>query len=149
MRCPFCSSSEMRVIDKRASDDRTIRRRRECLKCKKRFTTYERVDFGVSVVKRDGRREPFDRSKLKIGITKACEKRPISLKMIEKLVDDVELNLRENYGPEVKSSVIGDIVMEKLRGLDEVAYVRFASYYKQFKDIKSFEKELKGLRKNG
>jgi transcriptional repressor NrdR len=149
MRCPFCSSSEIRVIDKRASDDRTIRRRRECLKCKKRFTTYERVDFGVSVVKRDGRREPFDRSKLKIGITKACEKRPISLRMIEKLVDDVESNLRANYGPEVKSSVIGDIVIEKLRNLDEVAYVRFASYYKQFKDIKSFEKELKDLRKNG
>jgi transcriptional repressor NrdR len=149
MHCPFCSSSQIRVVDKRASDDRTIRRRRECLKCKKRFTTYERVDFGVSVVKRDGRREPFDRSKLKIGITKACEKRPISLRMIEKLVDDVELNLRENYGPEVKSSVIGDVVMEKLRDLDEVAYVRFASYYKQFKDIKSFEKELKDLRKNG
>lgn len=149
MRCPFCSSSQIRVVDKRASDDRTIRRRRECLKCKKRFTTYERVDFGVSVVKRDGRREPFDRSKLKIGITKACEKRPISLRTIEKLVDDVESNLRENYGPEVKSSVIGDIVMEKLRDLDQVAYVRFASYYKQFKDIKSFEKELKDLRKNG
>ena len=99
------------------------------------------------MVKRDGRREPFDRNKLRIGITKACEKRPISLKMIEKVVDEVESNLRENFGPEVKSSLIGDIVMEKLRDLDEVAYVRFASYYKQFKDIKSFEKELKILRK--
>jgi transcriptional repressor NrdR len=147
MRCPFCNSSRIRVVDKRPSDDRTIRRRRECIKCKKRFTTYERVDFDISVVKRDGRREPFDRNKLKIGIMKACEKRPVGLKMIEKMVDEVESNLRENFGPEVKTDVIGDIVMEKLRDLDEVAYVRFASYYKQFKDIRSFEKELKTLRK--
>ena len=104
------------------------------------------MDFGISVVKRDGRREPFDRNKLKIGIMKACEKRPVSLKIIDKMVDEVESNLRENFGPEVKSSMIGDIVMEKLRELDEVAYVRFASYYKQFKDIRSFEKELKILR---
>ncbi|MFH0711303.1 MAG: transcriptional regulator NrdR [Candidatus Aenigmatarchaeota archaeon] len=147
MRCPFCNNTKIKVIDKRPSDEQTIRRRRECLKCKKRFTTYERADFDISVVKRDGRREPFNRNKLKIGLMKACEKRPISLRMIEKMVDDVETKLRENFGPEVKSSVIGDIVMEKLRDIDEVAYVRFASYYKQFKDIKSFEKELKELRK--
>lgn len=146
MRCPFCNSSKIRVIDKRPSDDRTIRRRRECIKCKKRFTTYERVDFGISVVKRDGRREPFDRNKLKIGIMKACEKRPISLRIIEKMVDEVESNLRANFGPEVKSSVIGDIVMDKIKDADEIAYVRFASYYKQFKDVKSFEKVLKELR---
>jgi len=147
MRCPFCSGTKIRVLDKRSSDDVTIRRRRECLKCKKRFTTYEKIDMDLAVQKRDGRRESFDRNKLKSGITKACEKRPISLRMIERTVDDVENELRENFSSEVKSSDIGELVMEKLKELDQVAYVRFASYYKDFRDIKSFEKELRNLRK--
>lgn len=147
MRCPFCNSSKIRVVDKRSSDETTIRRRRECVKCKKRFTTYERIDVDLVVAKRDGRREPFDRNKLKLGIIKACEKRPIGLKVIERTVDEVENELRENFSSEIKSSEIGDFVMKKLKDLDQVAYVRFASYYKDFRDIKSFEKELRNLRK--
>jgi transcriptional repressor NrdR len=134
-------------VDKRSSDETTIRRRRECVKCKKRFTTYERIDVDLVVAKRDGRREPFDRNKLKLGIIKACEKRPIGLKVIERTVDEVENELRENFSSEIKSSEIGDFVMKKLKDLDQVAYVRFASYYKDFRDIKSFEKELRNLRK--
>ena len=147
MKCPYCSSSRIRVIDKRASDDKTVRRRRECIKCKKRFTTYERIDTDIVVVKRDGRREPYRREKLKSGIIKACEKRPIPLRQIERMVDEIESKIREMHSSEIKSGDIGDLVMEKLRELDEVAYVRFASYYKNFKDIEDFEKELKRLRK--
>jgi len=147
MRCPFCNSSKIRVVDKRASDEATIRRRRECVKCKKRFTTYEKVDVDLIVLKRDGRRESFDRNKLKCGIVKACEKRPISLRDIEKTVDEVEKELKEHFSSEIKSSDIGDLVMKKLKQLDQVAYVRFASYYKDFSNVRSFEKELRNLRK--
>ncbi len=147
LKCPYCSTNRIKVVDKRPSDDRTVRRRRECLKCKKRFTTYERIDTDIVVVKRDGRREPFQREKLKSGIIKACEKRPVPLRQIERMVDEIESELREMHSSEIKSAVVGDMVMEKLRELDEVAYVRFASYYKNFRDIGEFEKELKKLRK--
>jgi len=144
MYCPYCKSAKIRVIDKRNSEDgKAIRRRRECLKCKKRFTTYERADMDLIVIKRDGRREKFDRNKLKTGIMKACEKRPIGMRIIERIVNEVEAKLRELHMPEIKSGIIGDIVMEKLKSLDEVAFVRFASYYKEFKDIQSFKKSLK------
>jgi len=142
--CPFCKSPRTRVIDKRDTErGKVIRRRRECLKCKKRFTTYERVSLDLIVIKKDGRRERFDREKLKTGIMKACEKRPISLRTIERLVNEIESELRELHTPEIKSRTIGDIVMKKLKKLDEVAYVRFASYYKPFKDVKSFKKALR------
>jgi transcriptional repressor NrdR len=147
MRCPYCSSEKIRVVDKRASDERTIRRRRECLSCKKRFTTYERVETDLIVIKRDGRRERFDRNKLRTGIIKACEKRPVSLRTIERLTKEIESELRNLSTSEIKSSTIGDLVLKKLRAVDKVAYVRFASYYKHFKNIGEFEKELKRLKK--
>lgn len=148
MRCPHCSSLENRVIDKRETNDqKVIRRRRECLKCKSRFTTYERIEPDLIVIKKDRRRERFDRNKLKTSIIKACEKRPISLRTIERLTNEIESELKELGSSEVKSSTIGDLVMKKLHKIDEVAYVRFASYYKHFKDVESFEKELKKLRK--
>jgi len=144
MYCPYCKSPETKVVDKRTSEEgKAIRRRRECLKCKKRFTTYERADMDLIVIKKDGRREKFDRSKLKTGIMKACEKRPISLRIIERLVNEIEAKLRDLHTTEIRSSIIGDIIMKKLKKLDKVAYVRFASYYKDFTDIKSFKKTLK------
>jgi len=148
MKCPYCSSTETKVVDKRVTEDlESNRRRRECLKCGKRFTTYERVETeDLIVIKKDGRREKFDKNKLKTSIMKACEKRPIPLKTIEKMVDEIESELKDKYLHEVETRVIGDFVMEKLRNLDEVAYVRFASYYKHFTDIKSFEDELRKLR---
>jgi len=144
MYCPYCKSPKTKVVDKRTSEEgKAIRRRRECLKCKKRFTTYERADMDLIVIKKDGRREKFDRSKLKTGIMKACEKRPISLRIIERLVNEIEAKLRDLHTTEIRSSIIGDIIMKKLKKLDKVAYVRFASYYKDFTDIKSFKKTLK------
>jgi len=144
MLCPYCKSPKTKVVDKRETDrEKVIRRRRECLKCKKRFTTYERAEAGLIVVKRNGRRERFDRNKLKIGIIKACEKRPISIRTIEKLVNDVESKLRDLHTSETKSKIIGDMVMEKLKKLDKVAFVRFASYYKRFTGVESFKKVLK------
>ena len=144
MYCPYCKSSKTKVVDKRnTEEDRAIRRRRECLKCKKRFTTYERADTDLIIIKGDGRREQFDRNKLKTGIMKACEKRSIGLKTIEKLVNGVEVMLRELHSSEIRSRTIGDIVMQKLKKLDEVAYIRFASYYKHFGDVQSFKKTLK------
>lgn len=147
MKCPFCSSKKTRVIDKRISDDlESNRRRRECLKCGKRFTTYERIEKSdLTVIKKDGRRERFDRNKIKMGIMKACDKRPVSLDTIEKIVDDVESEIREHYPEEVSTAKIGDIVIDKLKNVDEVAYVRFAAYYRHFADVKSFENELKKL----
>ncbi|MEM5805536.1 MAG: transcriptional regulator NrdR [Candidatus Aenigmatarchaeota archaeon] len=146
MRCPFCNHPELKVVDKRNSSDQ-IRRRRECEACGKRFTTYERIEISpLIVIKRDGRREKFDRNKVKIGIMKACEKRPISQETIERIVTEIEAKLRNMDSIEIPSSVIGDAVMEKLKELDEVAYVRFASVYKQFKDIESFERELDVLK---
>ncbi len=147
MQCPYCSSSEIKVIDKRISDAKSNRRRRECLKCGKRFTTYERVEMtDLMIIKKDGRREAFDRDKIKRGIIKACDKRPISIKQIEKLVDEVEADVRRHYTDEVNSRDVGEVIIKKLKPLDEVAYVRFAAHYKQFTDFKTFEKELKKLK---
>ncbi|MBI1978736.1 MAG: transcriptional repressor NrdR [Candidatus Aenigmarchaeota archaeon] len=148
MNCPYCSSEDTKVIDKRPSDDKTFRRRRECDKCHKRFTTYERIEIvPLTIIKRDGRREDFDRNKIRIGIMKACEKRPINQEKIEKVVDEIENELRNMDSTEIKSKIIGDMVSERLKTLDEVAYIRFASVYKKFKDIESFEKELKELKR--
>lgn len=145
MRCPSCAYKETKVIDSRLSKDgASIRRRRECLKCKKRFTTYEYVEeVPLMVVKSDGRRQPFDRKKLIAGILKACEKRPISVDKVEELTTSIEREIQKKFEREVKSRDIGEIVMSKLAGLDEVAYVRFASVYRQFRDVNQFMGELK------
>ena len=147
MKCPFCGHTEDKVIDSRSSnEDRSVRRRRECLKCKKRFTTYEYVEEApLMLIKKDGRREAFDRNKIINGIVKACEKRPVSMEKIEAMVDKVEKELQKSFDKEVKADAIGELVMEHLHKLDEVAYVRFASVYRQFKDINHFMKELKDL----
>ncbi len=145
MRCPYCGYKEDKVVDSRASSETdSIRRRRECLKCQRRFTTYEHIeDMALMVVKKDGQRQAFDRNKLISGILKSCEKRPVSANKIERLVDDVERTLQRKHEKEVQSSQIGGMVMKKLHGLDEVAYVRFASVYREFKDVTEFMKELK------
>ncbi len=149
MKCPFCSYVENRVIDSRISKDgNAIRRRRECAGCGKRFTTYEFVEEVLPmVVKKDGRREPFDRSKILVGIKKACEKRPISVDVIEEIADRVEQACRDYPDKEIPSAVIGERVMAELHDLDEVAYVRFASVYRQFRDANEFLEELEDLRK--
>lgn len=151
MKCPFCGHTESRVVDSRISKDaESIRRRRECLKCRKRFTTSERGEETLPlIVKKDGRREPFDRQKIFSGLKKACEKRPISVDTLEKIVSRIEQGLMESGDREVKSSVIGEKVMEELYNLDGVAYVRFASVYRQFKDINQFMKELNDLLAHG
>lgn len=147
MKCPFCAHTEDKVIDSRSSnEDKSVRRRRECMKCKKRFTTYEYIEeVPLMVIKKDGRRESFDRNKIISGIMKACEKRPVSVEKIEAVVDRVEKELQKSFDKEVKAQVVGNLVMEYLHKLDEVAYVRFASVYRQFKDINHFMKELKDL----
>lgn len=147
MKCPFCHNGENRVIDSRISKDGSaIRRRRECLACNKRFTTYEVVeDVLPMVVKKDGRREPFDRMKIRNGLIKALEKRPISIDEIDSVVDQVERSCQESMGKEIPSSMIGEKVMEELQKLDAVAYVRFASVYRQFRDVNDFLDELKDL----
>lgn len=151
MICPFCSSTETKVIDKRESENLlATRRRRECLKCKKRFTTYERIETQeITIVKKDGRRELYSRQKLAAGILKACEKRPIGREQIENIVDEVEIELRNMPSTEVASKRMGELVMSKLKQLDKVAYIRFASVYREFTDLRSFEKELVLLRKKG
>ena len=145
MRCPYCGNRKDSVIDSRVSKNASsVRRRRECLKCKRRFTTYEYVErIPLMVIKKDGRREPFDREKLMGGILKACEKRPVSIERIERLVDDIERKLEKKYDQEVKSKEIGELVMNNLHELDEIAYVRFASVYRQFKDVNQFVREIK------
>jgi len=145
MKCPFCAHSENKVIDSRISKDgNAIRRRRECLGCGKRFTTYEFVEEVLPmVVKKDGRREPFDRTKIRAGIKKACEKRPISTDVIEAVVDNVERSCQEFQDKEIPSSAIGEKVMKELQALDGVAYVRFASVYREFRDVSDFVEELK------
>lgn len=150
MKCPFCGNAENKVIDSRISKDgKAIRRRRECLGCAKRFTTYEFVeDIMPMVVKKDGRREPFDRMKIRNGVMTACEKRPISMEAMEKIVDDVEQACQE-FQTEITSSVIGEKVMAELKALDGVAYVRFASVYRQFRDVGEFMAELKDLLSKG
>jgi transcriptional repressor NrdR len=151
MKCPFCGHVESRVVDSRISRDaESIRRRRECLKCKKRFTTSERGEETLPlIIKKDGRREPFDRQKIFSGLKKACEKRPISVDILEKIVSRIEQSLIESGEREIKSSVVGERVMEELYHLDGVAYVRFASVYRQFKDINQFLKELSDLLAHG
>lgn len=147
MKCPFCNYADTKVIDSRAQDDNAvIRRRRLCESCGKRFTTYERIDMiPITVIKRDGTREIFDKTKLMGGIMKSCNKRPVTAKQIEELVDDVENTLIGGGEREVESKVIGNMVMDRLKELDEVAYVRFASVYRQFKDINTFIDELQKM----
>jgi len=149
MKCPYCGYPDTKVLDKRETTEGDVtRRRRECLKCKKRFTTYERVEtLSLTVVKKDGRREAFDKNKLISGMLKACEKRPISREEIEKIADDIEARLRMQRTTEVSSREIGNMVMKKLKKLDKVAYIRFASVYKEFGDLEDFQKELKRLLK--
>lgn len=147
MKCPFCNYADTKVIDSRGQDDNSvIRRRRLCESCGKRFTTYERIDMiPVTVIKRDGTREIFDKNKLLGGILKSCNKRPVTAKQIEMLVDDIENTLTGSGEREVHSKDIGNMVMERLKELDEVAYVRFASVYRQFKDINTFIDELEKM----
>ncbi|MBX5490644.1 MAG: transcriptional repressor NrdR [Chloroflexi bacterium] len=145
MRCPYCHSRETKVVDKRDADGIT-RRRRRCEHCQGRFTTYERPEVArLLIVKKDGRREEFNRAKLRAGIEKACAKRPVSAETIERLVDEIELELRRREGLEVPNEVVGELVMEKLRALDKVAYIRFASVYRKFSDVSSFEEEIRKL----
>ena len=150
MKCPYCSYEESKVIDSRPTDEgERIRRRRECLKCGKRFTTYEIIEtVPVIVIKKDGSREAFDRDKLLRGLLRACEKRPVPLNLLEEAVDDIQNTLQNTLDREVSSSRIGEYAMEKLKSIDEVAYVRFASVYRQFKDINTFMEELTRIMKN-
>ena len=145
MKCPYCGYKEDKVVDSRATAERSaVRRRRECLKCGKRFTTYEYVEeVSLMVIKNDSRREPFDRKKVLAGIIKACEKRPVSVERMEEIVIQVERAIQIRSGREVSSNRIGELVMERLKSLDDVAYVRFASVYRQFKDLGQFMEELK------
>lgn len=147
MKCPFCNDNETKVLDSRPTEDNTsIRRRRECLSCQKRFTTYEKVeDIPVYIVKKDGTREPFNKRKILSGVLRSCEKRPVSISDIEKLVDDIEKHIYNTMKQEVNSQYIGELVMDKLKKLDDVAYVRFASVYKQFKDINTFLEEVQKI----
>ena len=147
MHCPFCKFKETKVSDSRLSKDgSSIRRRRECLSCQKRFTTYEYIEqLPLMVIKKDGRRQPFDRTKIIAGLVKACEKRPVSIDKIEGLTNEIERIVRKKFDREVDSNVVGEIIMEKLAMLDEVAYVRFASVYRQFRDINQFMSELKNI----
>ncbi len=147
MKCPFCGCEETKVIDSRAVDENnSIRRRRQCEKCENRFTTYERLEVvTIAVIKKDGTRETFDRNKVYDGIAKSCNKRAISLETIDNIVDEIENKLLNSLEKEVKSSLIGEMVMEKLKQIDEVAYVRFASVYKHFEDIDTFDEEIKKL----
>lgn len=150
MKCPFCAHEESKVIDSRPTDEgERIRRRRECLKCGKRFTTYEIIEsLPIIVIKRDKSREVFDRQKLMTGMLRACEKRPVSIETLDRAIDDIETLIQNSLDREVKSEKIGELVMEKLKEIDEVAYVRFASVYRQFKDISTFMDELNKLLKN-
>ena len=147
MKCPYCGSSEIEVVETRDSEDlETIRRRRECLKCEKRFTTYERIEnINLVVIKKDGRREQFDRDKLKRGIIRSCEKTKVSMEDIERIVVEVERELRGADSVEVDSKKIGQMVAQRLKKIDKVAYIRFSSVFRRFVDVEDFEKELKRL----
>ena len=147
MKCPFCGALDSKVIDSRPTDEgESIRRRRECISCEKRFTTYEKVESTpIIVIKKDNARETFDRDKLLSGLLKACEKRPVAVETLEKAVSDIEVALQNSMEKEVTTGKIGELVMEKLKEIDEVAYVRFASVYRQFKDINTFMSELSKL----
>ena len=150
MRCPYCGADDSKVIDSRPTEDgEKIRRRRECLSCKKRFTTYEIVEtVPLMVIKKDRSREVFDRQKLLNGMLRACEKRPVSIDTLDNMIDEIETVLQNSLDREVSSEKIGQLVMEKLKKIDEVAYVRFASVYRQFKDINTFMRELNKLLQN-
>lgn len=150
MKCPYCNYDETKVIDSRPTEDGTsIRRRRECLKCAKRFTTYETVEnIPVLVIKKDGIREPFDKRKILNGLFRACEKRPVSRSELEALVDDIEKSVYNSLDQEITSKKIGEMVMNRLRDIDEVSYVRFASVYRQFRDINTFLDELNKILKD-
>jgi len=147
MKCPYCGSKDTEVVETRDSEDlETIRRRRECLSCRKRFTTYERIEnVNLIVIKKDGRREQFDRDKLKRGIIRSCEKTKVSLETIEKIVTEIERELRSGESVEIESKKIGQIIATKLKKLDKVAYIRFSSVFKRFVDVEDFEKEVKRL----
>ncbi|MDZ4228508.1 MAG: transcriptional regulator NrdR [Candidatus Levybacteria bacterium] len=147
MKCPYCGSNETEVVETRTSEDvDTIRRRRECLRCEKRFTTYERIEnINLVVIKKDGKREQFDRDKLKRGIARSCEKTTVSIEQIEKIVSEIERELRSAESVEVESKKIGQMVAIKLKKIDKVAYIRFSSVFKRFVDIEDFEKEVRRL----
>ena len=147
MKCPFCQADNDRVIDSRASQDGfATRRRRECLNCKERYTTYERIEgSSIKIVKKDGGREPFDRAKIKRGLEKACWKRPVSDAQLESIVTEVQNELESHSDPEIESREVGELVMKYLRAVDQVAYVRFASVYRQFEDVHDFVHELKPM----
>ena len=146
MQCPYCNYKESKVVDSRHTDSNSIRRRRECESCKKRFTTYEIIETTpVMVVKKDNSRELFNREKIKRGIIKSCEKRPVSIEQIESIISYVENEINKNYISEINTDKIGEMVMDKLKDIDEVSYVRFASVYRQFKDINTFVSELKNI----
>ena len=146
MQCPYCNYKESKVVDSRHTDSNSIRRRRECESCKKRYTTYETIETTpVMVVKKDNTREYFDREKIKNGLIKSCEKRPVSIDQIESVVSYIENQINKNYMTEVETRLIGEMIMDKLKDIDEVSYVRFASVYRQFKDINTFVNELKTI----
>lgn len=147
MKCPYCDFLDSKVVDSRPTDEgQSIRRRRECMQCGKRFTTYEKFDeIPIIVIKKDGNRESYNRNKILNGIIKSCEKRPVSISTIEKIVDDIEKILSNSLEKEVTSIEIGELVMNKLKDIDEVSYVRFASVYRQFKDLNTFMEELKKI----
>ena len=148
MKCPYCGKENTRVIDSRPTDDSSIRRRRQCDECGKRFTTYEKVEtLPLIVVKKDNNREPYDREKIVAGIVRSCHKRPISMKQINDMVDDIEGQIFNMEEKEIPTKTIGSIVMDKLKDLDEVAYVRFASVYREFKDVNTFMDEIKKILK--
>ena len=148
MKCPYCGKENTRVIDSRPTDDSSIRRRRQCDECGKRFTTYEKVEtLPLIVVKKDNNREPYDREKIVAGIVRSCHKRPISMKQINDMVDDIEGQIFNMEEKEIPTTTIGSIVMDKLKDLDEVAYVRFASVYREFKDVNKFMDEIKKILK--
>ena len=150
MKCPFCSKDNTRVIDSRPADDNnSIRRRRQCDECQRRFTTYEKVEtIPLVVIKKDNNREPYDRSKIEAGVFRSCHKRPISVDQITSLIDEVETIIFNREDKEIPSYVIGEILMDKLKSLDPVAYVRFASVYREFKDVGTFMDELKKILEN-
>lgn len=147
MKCPYCDFLDSKVVDSRPTDEgQAIRRRRECIKCAKRFTTYEKFEeIPIIVIKKDGNRQSYNRNKILNGIIKSCEKRPVSINTIEEIVDDIEKNLSNSLEKEVTSIEIGEMVMNKLKDVDEVSYVRFASVYRQFKDLNTFMEELKKI----
>lgn len=147
MKCPYCNYEESKVVDSRSSEDKAaIRRRRECLNCGKRYTTYEKIEnIPILVIKKNNARENFDRDKIINGLIKACEKRPVSRSIIENIADEIEKTINNQMSTEVSSDYIGELIMERLKEVDEISYIRFASVYRQFKDVKNFMEELKTL----